>query len=102
MGGALKRRPLAPRLQPAHTCVALASWAMPVLTRIIGDDSTPATRAAIAVSTQHGGREQFLAGDELAKSCLDRADGPRVDAHSPSRKRPTATLSPLIIADECN
>ena len=42
-GGArgLKRRPNAPRLQPAHTSVALALWAMPVSTQIKGGMASP-------------------------------------------------------------
>ena len=44
-----------PRLEPAHACVALASWAMPIPARVVGDPGRlSATGAAIAMSTQRG------------------------------------------------
>ena len=45
-----------PRLEPAHACVALASWAMPIPARVVGDFSRlSAAGAAIAMPTERGG-----------------------------------------------
>jgi hypothetical protein len=44
-----------PCLEPAQAGVALASWAMPVATRVIRDGCRSAVRALIAVSPQRGG-----------------------------------------------
>jgi hypothetical protein len=44
------------RLEPASTRVALASWAMPVSARVVGDGSRmSAAGAAIAMPTQRSG-----------------------------------------------
>ena len=43
------------RPEPAQAGVALAPWAMPVATRVVGDGSMSAVRALIAMSTQRGG-----------------------------------------------
>jgi hypothetical protein len=41
-----------PRLEPAHACVALASWAMPIPARVVGDfGRLSAAGAAVAMST---------------------------------------------------
>ncbi len=43
-----------PRLKPAQACVRLASGAMPVAARVIGDGCMSAVGAAIAMSAQRG------------------------------------------------
>ena len=42
-------------LEPAQAGVALASWAMPVAARVIGDGSVSAVRALIAMAAQCSG-----------------------------------------------
>ncbi len=42
-------------LEPAQAGVALASWAVPVAARVIGDSGVPAVRAPIAMTAQCGG-----------------------------------------------
>ena len=42
-------------LEPAQARVALASWAMPVAARVIGDGSVPAVRASITMPAQGSG-----------------------------------------------
>ena len=42
-------------LERAQACVALASWAMPVAARVIGDGSMPAIRAPITMAAECGG-----------------------------------------------
>src|ERR1700730_16162839 len=42
-------------LEPADAGVALAPWAVPVATRVIGDGSVAAAGALIAMTTQRGG-----------------------------------------------
>jgi len=44
------------RLEPAHACLALASWEMPIPARVVGDfGRLSAAGAAVAMSTQRSG-----------------------------------------------
>ena len=52
-------------LEPAQAGVALASWAMPVAARVIGDGGMPAVRALVAVATQAAVRQRVIASSTL-------------------------------------